>query len=287
MTTDAPPTPKDAATVVVLRESDRDGLELFCVERHHKSGFLGGAVVFPGGKVDPSDHHGAWEERSTPLTTRARQFAEHEDHARAFAVAVLREALEEAAILPVVGNGLDSEGALALRTELAEKTMGTVPPLADLLLARGLVLDTGRLEAVGRWITPKAEPKRFDTRFFLLALPEGQRGVHDDHETTKSFWATPRELLERWERREIMLAPPTAWTIGLFFGLRDFESALAVARRQVLSPVEPSFINAGDVVVLTLPGDPLHPVPAPPPADADAPTRFVLEDGRFVPKRAV
>lgn len=283
--TDIPATPRDAATVVVMRCSDH-GLELFCVERHKRSGFMGGALVFPGGKVDPSDHHESWQRLATGLSERARLLAEKEVQARAFAVAVLREALEEAAILPVVGNSLDANQALGLRSALARGAVDGQPALASLLDERRLLLDTGRLEALGRWITPTAEPKRFDTRFYLLALPEGQSGLHDDHEMTKSFWATPRELLERWERGEVMLAPPTAWTIGLFYGLKDFDTAFAVARRQSLSPVEPNFTNDGSDVVLTLPGDPLHPVAVPAPDDPDAPTRFVLQNGRFVPKRA-
>lgn len=285
MTDDHPIAPKDAATVVVARVGER-GVELFCVERHKRSAFLGGALVFPGGKVDEGDHHECWERLVTPLAPRVRRFAEAEGHARAFAVAVLREALEEAAILPVVGDSLDEYAVIELRAELEREASGPLPRFAESLSARGLLLDTGRLEAIGRWITPTAEPKRFDTRFYLLGLPAGQRGAHDDHETTKSFWATPRELLERWERREVMLAPPTAWTIGLFFGLRDLESAFTVAGRQSLSPVEPSFTQDGDDVVLTLPGDPLHPVAAPAPEDPEAPTRFVLDNGRFVPRRA-
>lgn len=272
--------------MVVARIGD-GGIELFCVERHKRSGFLGGAVVFPGGKVDSGDRDPCWKRLSTPLGARARQFAAGEAEARAFAVAVLREALEEAAISPVVGDGLDAKGALALRAALAAPSQGSEPPFARLLDEHGYVLDTGRLEALGRWITPTAEPKRFDTRFYLLALPRNQSGVHDDHETTLSFWATPRDLLSRWERGEIMLAPPTAWMIGLFFGLRDLDAAFAVARRQSLSPVEPHFTQHGADVVLTLPGDPLHPVPAPPPEDPEAPTRFVLANGRFVPRRGV
>ena len=68
---------------------------------------------------------------------------------------------------------------------------------AQLLQERGLRLATDRLEALWRWITPQVEARRYDTRFYLLALPDGQLGRHDERETTRSFWATPRELLER------------------------------------------------------------------------------------------
>lgn len=284
MTEGGPPAePRDAATVVIVREGE-PGLEVFCVERHHRSVFLGGALVFPGGKVDVADRADAWALLTTPLEARPRSFASDEVTARAFAIAVLREALEEAAIIPVRGGRLDAASALDLRREIS----GTNPQsLADALRARGLVLDTGRLGAVARWITPTMEPKRFDTRFYLLALPEGQEGAHDNHETTTSLWATPEDVLSRWERAEVTLAPPTAWTLGLFSGLKSVASAFRVAERMSLSPIEPCFTEADGCVVLTLPGDPLHPTPAAPPDDPSAPTRFVLEGTRFVPRRGL
>jgi 8-oxo-dGTP pyrophosphatase MutT (NUDIX family) len=286
VTSDAlPPEPRDAATVVVVRDGER-GLELFCVERHHRSGFLGGALVFPGGKVDPGDHDDAWAERTTELRGRTRRFSDDERTARAFAVAALREVLEEAAIVPIVGDGLSGGDVLALRAELGTPSAPASRPFVEVLRERRLVLDTARLEAVSRWITPTAEPRRFDTRFYLLAAPPGQEGAHDEHETTRSFWATPAELLERWERGEVVLAPPTSWTIALFRGAGGVSAAFDVARRQSLDPVEPCFVTTGGEMILTMPGDPLHPGPESALVDPAAPTRFVLENGRFVPRRA-
>ena len=274
-----PVAPRDAATVVVIRPGPR-GVELFCVERHRRSGFLGGAVVFPGGKVDPEDRSEDWEALTTPLSARAQAFAAEPVAARAFAVASLREALEEAAILPVTGDTLDGTSAAALRTEIA--TPGG-PSLSRALRERGLVLDTGRLEALSRWVTPVMESKRFDTRFYVLAMPANQHGAHDELETTGSFWATPEEILARWEAGEVQLAPPTSWTIGLFTGAADLDDAFAVARRSALSPIRPCFVNDGGQMVLVLAGDPLYPEAA---GEASSPigtTRFVLEGGRFVP----
>jgi 8-oxo-dGTP pyrophosphatase MutT (NUDIX family) len=269
---------------VVVRNTAR-AVEIFCVERHQNSAFMGGAVVFPGGKVDPSDHAEVWRDRSTPLADRPRRLARAEATARAFAVAALREALEEAALLPVVGDSLDAQRTMELRASVTREHRPARAALASALSEQGLVLDTARLEAVARWITPKAEPRRFDTRFYLLALPPGQTGLHDDHETTRSFWATPDELLERWRRGEISLAPPTSWTISLFQGISDVEGAFAVARRQDLAPVEPCLVRDRDETILTLPGDPLHPTPGPPPVEPGAPSRFVFEGGRFEPRR--
>jgi 8-oxo-dGTP pyrophosphatase MutT (NUDIX family) len=266
---------------VVVRDGD-DGLELFCVERSRRSGFMAGAVVFPGGKVDAADERADWAEQASPPGARARQFVPSPEHSLAFGVAALRETLEEAAILPVVGDLLDGPATLALREALGQSPS----QLRTLLSTRGLTLDVARLEALARWITPTAEPKRFDTRFYLLPCPPGQEGAHDRHETTHSFWATPREILARWERGEIFLAPPTSCTIELFVRAGTVASAVEIARRQPLHPICPEFIRDAGEMILTLPGDPLHPTRAQTPLPPSAPTRFVLRDGRFIPTRA-
>jgi 8-oxo-dGTP pyrophosphatase MutT (NUDIX family) len=271
--------PRDAATVVVVRNAS-PGVELFCVERHARSGFMGGALVFPGGKVDAGDADDIWRTRATPLSQRARSFADTEREARSFAVAAAREALEEAAICPVLGDRLDTRDALALREEL--KTSGG---LARSLADRALTLDIGRLEALGRWVTPVGEKKRFDTRFYLLLAPHNQAGAHDDHETTRSLWATPAELLLRWEKGDVHLVPPTAFTIGLFLDSRNADDAVAVANDQSLSPILPCFVQDGGQMVITLPGDPLHPGGGGISTRKGAPTRFVREGQRFVPVR--
>lgn len=273
-----PVRPKDAATVVVVREAG-PGIEVFCVKRHARSGFMGGAVVFPGGKVDESDRAEQWAARATPLSARALALAESESDARGFAIAALRELCEEAAILPVVGGALDTEAMLALREQLSETRF------LDLIEQRQLALDAALLEPLSRWITPRAESRRYDTRFYLLPLPERQSGKHDERETTTSFWARPGEVLEMWTRGEIFLAPPTCRTLEVLSPASSIQAALELARAHPLQPVCPHFAQDGDAVVLALPGDPLYPEPHPAPADPSAPTRFVLEDGRFVPRR--
>src|SRR3954468_6896871 len=104
---------KDAATLVLVRAGEGDaGLEVFCVERNKKSRFLGGAIVFPGGKVDAIDRDPAWRARSTtPRDVAAPDFAA-DGALLAFAVAALREALEEAALLPVHGGALSGDDVL-------------------------------------------------------------------------------------------------------------------------------------------------------------------------------
>lgn len=266
----SPPAPRAAATVLVVRE--RAKLEIYCVVRHSKSGFLGGVVAFPGGKVDPADGDDAWSRVTTALDPRGEAFDEPPAPLRALAIAAAREALEEAAIVPVVGDALDGETALALRAE-AEATS-----LRAALEARGLVLDLGRLAPFARWVTPTAESRRFDAVFFLLRAPRGQEGSHDTHETEGGFWGAPTDILARWERGELMLAPPTVRCLELLSPCATVAEAHAVAARQSLLPIEPVFV-ADDGGFLALPGDRAHPVKE---RRVDGPTRFVLCDGRFV-----
>lgn len=260
--------PRAAATVIVLREGD-EGVEVFCVRRHAASAFLGGAVVFPGGKVDEGDRDPAFAALADGLSPRARAFAEDELEARAMAVAAARELLEEAQLFPA---DLDAAGIAALRREAEAGS------LAAAIARQELRVRLSALVPFARWVTPTAEPRRFDARFFLLAAPAGQEGHHDDHETTHSFWATPREVLARFERGEIQLAPPTTRSLEILSRATSLESAIAIASAQDLAPICPRFVPA-DPPMLTLPGDPEHGQPS---RVVEGPTRFVLRDGRFV-----
>ncbi len=283
-----PVVPKDAATVVVVRPSAA-GVELFCVKRHAASGFLGGAVVFPGGKVSPADRAPEWVRATTSLGGRSARVSGDPAAALAFAVAALRELFEEAGLLPVVGATLDDAAVEGMRAELRART----PPESDgageflaLMLERGLTLDTHALEAMARWVTPTAEERRYDTRFYVLGAPPGQSGRHDEHETTSSFWSAPSQIISAWEREELFLAPPTVRTLQLLSAARSIDDARAIAGRHSLEPVCPFFVMDGAEAVLALPGDPLYPEPSAATGEPDAPTRFVFEQGRFVPKRS-
>ena len=277
-----PVTPKDAATVVVLRQRGAR-IEVFCVKRHGKSGFLGGAVVFPGGKVAAEDHELDWADITNGLSHRADLVA---PNPLPFAVAALRELFEEATLLAVARKQPSDDAVKQLRARLdALSVTGEAQAFHALLTQQQLQLDTSRLVALSRWITPKAEQRRYDTRFYLLPFEESQTGAHDDHETTSSFWATPAEVLERWARDEVFLAPPTSQTLAQLSDAHSVAEAIERAATGSLDPICPHFCMDADQMVLALPGDPLFPEQMPSPGDPKAPTRFVLTGSRFVPVR--
>ncbi|HEY2517547.1 MAG TPA: hypothetical protein VGI39_42025 [Polyangiaceae bacterium] len=258
--------PRDASTLIVLRDGP-GGVEVFCVERHPKSGFMGGAIVFPGGKVDPDDASPAWD-----------GIAE-DGPERALKVAACREALEEAAILPLAGGALTHAELLTLRAEL----VAAPKSLPSLLRTRGLRLDLAALHPFARWITPIAESRRYDTRFYVTLLPPGQQGAHDERETTSSFWATPARVLARFEEGTVQLAPPTHRTLELLGRARTTGEALAYAATTNKEPICPRLVPQGDTMALVLPGDPEHDVRE---ARVEGKSRYVLRSGRFLPADA-
>jgi 8-oxo-dGTP pyrophosphatase MutT (NUDIX family) len=272
--------PRDAATLVVVRDAPGGRLEVFCVERQ-KVGFLGGAVVFPGGKLDEADRDPVWGARATALPRACSALAGDEATVRALAVAACREALEEAAILPVQGAELAHAELLTWRARLAKKETS----LGALLAARGARLDLAALRPLARWVTPVAESRRFDARFFLFAASAALRGAHDDHETTASFWAAPAEVLRRFDAGELQLAPPTHRTLEVLASARDTAHALAIADAACLEPICPRLVvqedERGSTMALALPGDPDHEVRE---ARSPGASRYVLRGERFVPE---
>jgi 8-oxo-dGTP pyrophosphatase MutT (NUDIX family) len=268
----AAPLPRPAATIIVLRPST-DGLEVFCVLRHAKSNFLGGALVFPGGKVDPQDRDAAWSALASEPHPRTTSMASDDADPLSLCIAACRESLEEAAIIPLV-PALPEADVLAMRAELDAGR-----PFLDVLRGRGARLGVDALVPWGRWVTPEAEARRFDARFFLLALPEHQRGAHDDREITMSFWAKPDDVLRRFFAGEIFLAPPTCRTLELLAECPTIESAVALANEQSLLAVSPRFVMDDKAPYLALPGDPSHEVTE---KRVAGKTRFVLRDGRFL-----
>lgn len=264
--------PKLAATIVILRDIEEGGLDGFrvlCVRRSAGSAFLGGALVFPGGKVSADDGD-----------------ALHEPN-QAWRTAACRETLEEAAIALFRGapHPITHEEAVLYQRELSSGVS-----YKDLLARLGVLPDLGALVPLSRWVTPVSEPRRFDTMFYLVAAPAGQLGQNDALETDASMWATPREILAAFARGEVALVPPTHRTLELLADFRSAEEAMNAARRageDALDPICPELVkqsdSRGDTLALVLPGDPAHSI-----REARIPglSRYVLRGEQWLPEEA-
>ena len=254
--------PRDAASVVMIRDSS-NGLEVLLVRRHADSKVLGGACVFPGGKVDTADSEAGLLARldRTPaeLHERLGEPSLAPDNAAALYVAAAREAFEEVGVLyQQVG-----QAEVATVDAAARASLQAGEPFQDLLARLNIVLDTDALLPWSRWITPRQSvmmTKRFDTRFFLAAAPANQTAQHDDFETTETLWLTPRDALAEYEAGKIQLAPPQI--MGLCH-LAPFVT-VAQARADALSRkpplIEPEPFEENGVRVLCYPGDERHSV---------------------------
>lgn len=140
------------------------------------------------------------------------------------------------------------------------------------------------LHPFAHWVTPEIEIRRYDTRFFLARMPANQIAKHDESETTALDWLSPREAIARFQRRDLLLPPPTWTTIRQLAPRTSLDDVFAWAKTRTIVRVMPGFFKNGDEATLTLPGDPLFPTI--PGWEVPEETRFVLEDGaRWRPQR--
>jgi len=273
-----------AATVVLLRQATAP--EVFLVRRHGKSGFMGGATVFPGGKVDAVDADTPSCGR-TPAACAAALNIESPDEAHAYFVAAIRELHEEAHVILArdrAGNLPAAEAVAALNDELDSLREGHRIPngaVRQLWEAHGLRPALDLVAPFAWWVTPVAEPRRFDTRFFVGLQPEGQRAAMDGHETTAERWATATDAIAAHEAGgDVYLPPPTLHTLHriseLPGGAQDVFAALATGGSGPC--ILPHYRQEEPgTAIITLPDDGAHPgVEA-----SGKRNRFVLRNGRF------
>ena len=245
----APATPRDAATVMLLRPAGAGaGVEVLMLRRVAAMKFAPGAYVFPGGSVDPADYEAAvgWH-GPDPGEFGARLGASAE-MARALVCAAVRETFEEAGVLlagaPDGGPVADPSGP-SWAADRAELVAGAVT-LAELLSRRGLVVRADLLVPWARWITPEGEPRRFDARFFAAALPAGQRATGHAAESDHIAWLRPGDAIESARAGQISMLPPTATMLHDFAvaGAVDGRDAVAgiLGRRPVIEPVVPRLV---------------------------------------------
>ena len=207
---------RPAATVLLLRETSA-APEVFMLQRTSKAAFLPGAYVFPGGALDPDDD-------STRAAQRVRGLNDAQASARlglaagglAYWVAAARECFEESGILLAwdeKNSPVDPDRAASLEHFREPLNAGTLL-FSDFLAKENLFVPAQEIAYYSHWITAPGRPRRFSTRFFVACAPAGQHGAHDRSETVHSVWVSPREALERDQRKEIELIFPTRSTLA-------------------------------------------------------------------------
>jgi 8-oxo-dGTP pyrophosphatase MutT (NUDIX family) len=233
-----PATPRPAATTVLLRNGEQ-GLELLLMRRHRSSGFVPGAWVFPGGRVDPADSGPALHER-------VRGLGPSPVPAGSYWAAALRELFEETGVLLArTRQGDWVPDATSSRTvERARRAlMDHTATLMDVLDSVDATLDVEHTVHAAHWITPVVEPRRYDTHFFLAALPDGRTAAHDPREMTEAAWLAPADALARFEQGRLPMVFPTVKTLQLLHDYGSVDHALEAFRHLDVPPVLPRLVR--------------------------------------------
>lgn len=209
-----PVTPRPAATILLLRDG-KAGLEVLMVARAREVDFASGALVFPGGRVEPTD--AALGPAGDPLG--------------AFRIAAIREAWEESGILMAHPPGPDVPAEGEFLTHLH---------------ALGLRPDHASLTPFAHWVTPAHSPKRFDTHFFLAHAPQGQEAVHDGREAVEAIWLPPAEAVAEAEAGRRTLVFATRLNLLRLARHGTAEEAIEAARIAPIVTVMPEPIPDGE-----------------------------------------
>jgi 8-oxo-dGTP pyrophosphatase MutT (NUDIX family) len=252
---DPPATPKDAATVMLVRDTPA-GLEVFLQRRVMGMAFAGGMTVFPGGGVDRRDADTSLAWHGPQPDWWASRFSCDDKLARALVCAAVRETFEECGVLLA---GPDETSVVADVRPFAEARAQLVNrelSLAGFLAEAGLVLRADLLRPWSDWVTPVEETRRFDARFFLARLPEGQRADGDTSEAQDTRWQRPGDAIDDWKAGRSGLLPPT-WTT-----LAELEECASVtdamSRERTITKLMPRVVRDGDSLRVVLPGDPRY-----------------------------
>jgi 8-oxo-dGTP pyrophosphatase MutT (NUDIX family) len=209
-----------AATLILMRPAQAGGPpEILMLERAETMAFAAGALVFPGGRIDPEDY------------SMAPRFPGVGDAAAR--IAAIRETIEETGVAPAIRPAPDSS---ALREALASGR-----PFAPLLDEMNLSLDLGALTPFARWCPNFREARRFDTLFYLAEAPPGGGTAHsaDETESVHTFWASASTVLEEIEAGRAKAIFPTRRNLERLARFDSLDEARADAERHPVRRITP------------------------------------------------
>ena len=216
--------PRAAATVLLVREQP---LEVLMLRRSSRGAFPD-AVVFPGGTIDESDLDDAWGELVTGTAGLSRE-------QQAVRIAGIRETWEEV-------------GLLICHAGPAPESLDRSQPFIDLVRASGAPLALDELHYLARWVTPNSRPRRFDTRFYVSAMPTDQVAIADSREVISLEWTAPSEALQRADSGLQPLMPPTRLNLSRLAEHPDLGAVIEATRARARFVVHPRLTIGADGV---------------------------------------
>ena len=235
-----PAPPRDAATIMVLRTpADGSGVEILMLRRTAAMKFAPGAYVFPGGSVDPADYGADIGWQGPSAGEFGARLGASAEVARALVCAAVRETFEETGVLfagpstTTVVTSTADEGWEADRHALETRELA----LTELLTRRSLVLRTDLLGAWSRWVTPEFEPRRYDTAFFIAALPTGQHARDVSGEAESTVWTTASRAIADHAAGSVSMLPPTVTTLREIAAHATTGSVFEAAAGRSLKPI--------------------------------------------------
>ncbi|OGQ14055.1 MAG: hypothetical protein A2026_20190 [Deltaproteobacteria bacterium RBG_19FT_COMBO_46_12] len=257
--------PKKAATVILLRDEESIGFEVFLLKRHEKSSFMGGNFVYPGGRVDRGD--GSLESCSF---SKGMTFEEAQnilggtispEESFAHWIAGVRELFEEAGILFAydqrgnlfrIKSREEQEKFSNYRIQLQKGKL----TICQMIQEEKLLFALDQIHYYAHWITPEARSERFDTRFFLARYPSGQEASHDHKETTAGVWLIPQKALEENLIGEVILSPPTLKTLEDLSRFKTIDEVFTSLRNSEIRPILPVLTKISSGPLIIFPWDP-------------------------------
>ena len=239
------PDPIPAATLILMRPGPKGRPELLVMERAKSMAFAAGALVFPGGRIDPDD------------AALGERLGNGADHAPA-RIAAIRETIEETGIAPAITPAPSPEQVIELRAELERGTL-----FSSLLDRSGLILDLGALTPFARWCPTFKEARRFDTLFFIAEAPEGAAAPSASAaEAVRTLWATAVDVLEEANSGRARIIFPTRRNLERLARFASIGEARADAERHPVRKIVPWIEERGGAQWLCIPEDAGYPVTA-------------------------
>ncbi|MEJ2863512.1 NUDIX hydrolase [Actinomycetospora flava] len=232
-----------AATSVILARDGAEGLEVFLLQRADGMAFAAGMSVFPGGGLDDADRTALADGLvdAGAAARAATSWGTTEDEAAALLACAVRETYEETGVL-LADAAVPPPGT---RERLAAREVGLRDVVGHLA--------ADRLRPWARWLTPEPMPKRYDTAFFVAAVPEGQEPDGATSEAVGAGWCAPARALREWDDGDRALMPPTWAVLTELAAAPDVATLLASATGRRPLPVTPSLRPGGERVGIAVP----------------------------------